>query len=426
MPTQNEAKKGRNFRSLTVTLALAFLALSTVVLLIASGLELYFNFQTQQQVIVSQQQLIAQDAANTVKSFVQDKFSMMESTASISSMAIENQEQQKNVLDKLLGREPSFRQLVLLDAQNRKLAEVSRLSQSASRIDSRLDSNLFAQIQDGEKYVSSVYIDNITSEPMMIMTVPVKDIFGDLKGTLVAEVNLKFMWDLVGRIKIGDKGVAYVVDRQGDLIAFGDISRVLRGENLIHLEKVNDFVSSKGLIITGESGTSKGIQGNSVIANYAPLGMPDWAVVVELPVEEAYQAVAQGVVMSALIMLLGIFLAVVAGIYLSRRITRPIIGLRDAAIKIGQGALDTQIEVKSRNEIGDLASAFRQMMDDLKKSRAKLEHHQQELEKNVDERTKELQAKVEELQKFNRLAVGRELRMIELKKRIRELESKRR
>jgi hypothetical protein len=44
------------------------------------------------------------------------------------------------------------------------------------------------------------------------------------------------------------------------------------------------------------------------------------------------------------------------------------------------------------------------------------------LEKQVEKRTKELQKKVEELEEFNKLAVGRELKMIELKKEIKELE----
>ena len=422
MPTQDEARKGRNFRSLTVTLAIAFLALSAVVLLIASGLELYFNLQTQQQIIIGQQRLIAQDAASTVRSFIQDKFSMMESTASVSSLAADSKEQQKNILDKLLGREPSFRQLALLDSQNRKLVEVSRLSQSASGIESRLDSGFFDQAQKGEEYVGSVYIDEVTSEPMMIVAVPAKDVFGDLKGTLAAEVNLKFMWDLVGGIRIGDKGVAYVVDKQGRLIAFGDISRVLRGEDLTYLEEVHEFVNGDALTHKDSADVVMGIQGTQVVANHAHLLTPDWAVVVEMPVDEAYQPVFQGLMMSALIVLLGISLAIVTGMYLSRRITRPIIGLRDTAIKIGQGMLDTQIEVRSRDEIGELAGAFRQMIADLKKSRSKLEDYSRDLEKQVEERTKELRSKVDELERFNKLAVGRELRMIELKKRIKELE----
>ena len=55
---------------------------------------------------------------------------------------------------------------------------------------------------------------------------------GDLKGALLAEINLKFMWDVVASMEIGEEGTAYVVDRKGDLIAFHDVSRVIKGENL--------------------------------------------------------------------------------------------------------------------------------------------------------------------------------------------------
>ena len=51
----------------------------------------------------------------------------------------------------------------------------------------------------------------------------------------VAEVNLKFIWDVVSRIKIGDKGKAYVVDGNGFLVADPDIGLVLRKTNLAGL-----------------------------------------------------------------------------------------------------------------------------------------------------------------------------------------------
>ncbi len=49
---------------------------------------------------------------------------------------------------------------------------------------------------------------------------------------------------------------------------------------------------------------------------------------------------------------------------------------------------------------------------------------QEKLEEKVSERTKELQAKVEELEKFHQLAVGRELRIVELKEEIKKLKTK--
>jgi PAS domain S-box-containing protein len=375
-----KAKKMKAFRSLRVTLAIAFLALSAVVLLTASSLSMYFSFQNQQKLIINEQRFIAQNAADTVKSFVQENLGILEKSAAIGSLATAGQEEQKTVLERLLGKVPSFRQLILLDAQKQELSKVSRLSNLVSYgFTKQIGNDLFSIVRQEKRYIGSIYIDEITSEPMMIMAVPVTDIFGDFKGVLLAEVNLKFMWDLVAKIKVGDKGLAYVVDKQGYLIAFGDISRVLKGENLIHLGEVNKFV--KGDILTHKDSAAivKGIQGNLVVANHAHLGTPDWAVVVELPVLEAYETVITTLITSGLIMLLSFALAIIFGVLLSKRIAKPIISLRDAAVRIGEGRLDTQIEIKKNDEIGDLAAAFNQMTENLRKTTTSIDNLNQEI-----------------------------------------------
>lgn len=61
-------------------------------------------------------------------------------------------------------------------------------------------------------------------------------------------------------------------------------------------------------------------------------------------------------------------------------ISRPIIKLRDTALEIGEGNLDTQIGIESPDEIGELASAFRQMTKDLKKSKNEIERYSKDLE----------------------------------------------
>jgi len=271
-----ETKKSSKVRSLTVTLAISFLALSGIVLLIASSLDIYFNFRSQQNLVIAQQRLIAQEAANSVKGFIQKKFEILQTANSIGDLAISSHEQQKLVLDKLLGLEPAFRQLILLNAQDRELQRVARVSKLAlSQSIETFEIELFSHASKGEKYVSPVYIDNVTSEPLMIMAVPITDVFGVFHGILTAEVNLKFMWDLVDSIKIGKRGVAYVVDKQGNLIAFGDISRVLRGEKLFHLEEVSKFVEGDESIHKDHANISNGIRGNRVVCNHAHLISPD-------------------------------------------------------------------------------------------------------------------------------------------------------
>ncbi len=393
-----KTKKTRKFRSLAVTLTVTFFTLTAVIMTIIGGLFFYFDFITQQKLIAEQQQHTAYKAAQTVGSFIQEKFSILEKAATLSDLAAISREEQEVILEKLLGKEQSFRQLVLLDDEEEELIRVSRLSKLLSVELMDYDkSELFSKVTQGETYISPVYIDEITSEPMVVMAVAAPDIFGDFKGALLAEVNLKFMWDLVERIEIGEEGSAYVVDKRGDLIAFDDVTRVLKGENLVHLDEVKEFVEGDELTHQSAADVSKGIQNTSVVANHAHLGKPDWAVVVELPVLEAYQPVTRRVLVSGSIILLTLGLAIVAVVYLSKGLTKPIISLRNAAIEIGKGKLETKIEIRPGDEIGELASSLNQMAADLKKSRVQLEEYSKELEKKVEERTKDLKKAIEQL-----------------------------
>lgn len=81
--------------------------------------------------------------------------------------------------------------------------------------------------------------------------------------------------------------------------------------------------------------------------------------------------------------------------------------------------LEGQVKLLVKTEI-----KLHRTQAELVKSKEKVEGYSKELEQKVNERTEELNRKIGELERFNKLAVGRELKMIELKKRIQELESK--
>ena len=53
-----------------------------------------------------------------------------------------------------------------------------------------------------------------------------------------AEVDLKAIWDVVSRIRIGKAGSAYVVDSLGRLVAHPDISLVLQKRDLSALPQI--------------------------------------------------------------------------------------------------------------------------------------------------------------------------------------------
>jgi len=134
--------------------------------------------------------------------------------------------------------------------------------------------------------------------------------------------------------------------------------------------------------------------------------------------------ISQYIVTSIGVSITAMILSLVIAYMLSMTITKPIRELIVGAEKIRRGDLNHRVPVRSQDEFGILALTCNQMMDDLKKSRAELEKYNKELEKRVKQRTKELEEKNTVLERFYRLTIGRELRMIELKKRIRELEEK--
>ena len=88
------------------------------------------------------------------------------------------------------------------------------------------------------------------------------------------------------------------------------------------------------------------------------------------------------------------------------------------------GALNTKINIATKDEIGEIASVFNKMTEDLEKSRKALEEYSKTLEQKVQERTGELNSKPEELERMNKLMINRELKMVELKKELEELKNK--
>ncbi len=382
MKTRTE--KPQAGRSLTATLTAAFLVLSVVILFVTSSLQTFSNMTTQQAAVADKLQLYAQDASQSVSSFIQDKFSVLATGVQLTNPTLVSPLEQRQILEGLLGRDLAFRQLVLFNVQDQELARVSRLSQvAAGRLPNRLTGEVLTQIKQGENYIGPVYIDSNTSEPLVLMAIPATDALGDFQGTLAAEVNLKFMWDLVDQLKVGETGVAYVVDRQGNLLAFNDTARVLRGENVANLDIVRKFSSGPASVPARLLNLSTGIRGTLVVAADAPLGTPDWAVVAELPAEEAYRTVIQNGIASAVILAIMSALAGLVGVYLARRLAVPLVNLTATATRIADGEMDLQAVVRGPSEVTRLAAAFNSMTQQLRSFIGGLEQR-------VDERTHEL------------------------------------
>ena len=208
-------------------------------------------------------------------------------------------------------------------------------------------------------------------------------------GVSIAEVNLKLIWDVVSKIKVGERGQAYVVDAQGRLISHPDISLVLRNTDMTKLAQVQAAQRSEKGGPAEEIETATDIQGRKVLTAFAPVAPLGWTVFVELPVEEAYQPLIASIQRTALVLIGALFLAALAGIFLARRMVVPIQALRAGAARIGGGDLSQRISIKSGDELEALADQFNDMA-------GRLQDLYADLEKKVDVRTHELSEALEQ------------------------------
>ncbi len=360
-------------RRMSTLLAGALFSMSVVVLLIYGGLEMLNTFRSQDALIASRQQLIAQNAAKTVSGFIHENFSLLESTVWLTNFETLPAGEQERLLRRLLGYRPALRQVMFVDHGGKVIAHSSRLSRHASwpQVD-YLRSIMPMRITRPERKISPVYIDPVSYEPMVALAVAVTDIFGTLRGSLLAELNLKSMWDIVDRLRVGERGYVYVSDGNGDLLAFYDTARVLRGENVAHIKTVAEFIAARNPDGGPETAAPKkgsryrGIRGTAVVGTYAPLSVPDWAVVAELPWEEAYREIVSGATRAVLTTLCMAVLAAFFGVFLARRLSAPVISLTDTASRIAAGERDLQAAVAGPHEILKLAVAFNSMTAQLR------------------------------------------------------------
>ncbi|MFQ5790942.1 MAG: ATP-binding protein, partial [Acidobacteriota bacterium] len=339
--------------------------------LITSGLvELFFRYRESVESIGTLQREMAQAAAFKIQQFIQEiEKTMGAATQTKEIVAAGLTEDYRFELIKLLKVVPAVSEAAALDAKGREQIKVSRVRTILPEdLRDRSSDEAFVKVRGGKSFFSPVYFVR-DSEPYMTIAVPIERLGEELVGVLVAEVNLKYIWEVVSRIKVGQAGYAYVVSREGDLVAHPDISLVLQKRNLGHLSQVKAALAD----VPGPLAAQPNLAGQKVFPAYAPIPDLGWAVLVERPAAEAYAPLYASILRSSVLLLLGFGMAVLASLLIGRRVVRPVEVLRQGAARIGAGALDHRIDVRTGDELEVLAESFNRMTAQLRESYASLE-----------------------------------------------------
>ena len=361
-----------------------------VLALVANGaFEIWFSYQEHKASLIEVQEQQAIAAADKIEEFITQIESQVGWTTQLPWTDGTLDQRRFDAL-RLLRQVPAITELAQIDATGHEQLKVSRLTMDV--VGSGVDYSHkpeFTEAVAHKVYYGPVYFRR-ESEPYMTLSLA-----GTRRdtGVSVAQVNLKLIWDVVSKIRVGEHGRAYVIDAEGRLIAHPDISLVLRNTDMSRLVQVRGARKGSSPENVREAAD---IGGHDVLTAYAPVNPLGWFVFAETPIEEAYAPLYKSIARTGYVLLGALALAFIAGMFLARRMVVPIQALRAGAARIGSGDLGQRIAIKSGDEVEALANQFNDMAGKLQESYADLEKKVEQRTHELSERTRELSASLQQ------------------------------
>ena len=225
----------------------------------------------------------------------------------------------------------------------------------------------FVASREGRAYNGQALVVGTGKSARTIMLVSTPVVYGGrFLGMIATVVDLQF---LIRRLQEVSRGglTPYVVDSQGRLVA-GANSDYATGQDMSNLEIVHNIVDQgcKAQMVAATREFSTGGK-NSVkmLGTYSPVTNLDWAVIVQKPRIDAYRGVYEMQRTGRLLALMAVALSIGVSTIAARRITNPLEILTESSRAIARGDFSQRVQLKSRTEIGELASTFNIMSEEL-------------------------------------------------------------
>ena len=280
----------------------------------------------------------------------------------------------------LLNQVAPVSQLTLLDGAGREQLKMPRSAQRVvgSNADFSRDIRFTDAVTRGVSYSPAEFRG---AHPFMSIAVSHS---GFNAGVTLADIDLSFLADFLGEAQVGKAAFAYVVDPRGKVLATSANGPEV-GKELSKLPQV------ELLLKNGEPQESgRDAEGQSVMTAANAIPKLGWFVLFEQPTAQALAPIRDQLVRIALLIGLGLAVAITAGMLLARRMLIPIDALRAGARRLGAGDFGHRIDVHTRDELEELADQFNSMAGQLHQTYSILET-------KVEERTRDLARSINEL-----------------------------
>ena len=395
-----------------------FVGLVAGSILVSDLIQAYLSYRDKNLSVLSSAQDSATVAASTIERFMSETTAQLGGVVQYTPASL-SADQRKSQYQGFLATHPAFTEIRYLDGPSSLQFRVTR-STTRHILTQFTDTPLWEITdpgEDGRVYYGPVYFQEPCSrltfsrpatsslpnaiiscesqlgEAQPTMTIAMRDRAAG--GVAVAVVNLSFIRDVTSGIRQGPSGRAYVVDSRGVAIAYRDSHLVWLETDLSFLPQVRAAIESTESKTSAGARTSQDLHGRAVLTAHQSIQPVGWSVFVEQPAAEAFAPIYQSLFVTGLLLLIALILALLLSVFFARRMVRPIQKLRLGARQIGSGTWDHRIDIRTGDELEELAETFNQMAVRLRAS-------YNNLEQQVADRTRELGDAITQLEAASR------------------------
>ena len=273
----------------------------------------------------------------------------------------------RTTLESLIPSSQHIIYITVLDAQGRGMG-AGNYSPSTDPFLVRTLDRAFAAAQQRSEFQSDPVMISQSQNlfPAMLISRPIVR-NNQFQGMMAVVLNLQ---SLVERLQSSSTNglEAFVVDRAGRLVLSPNFQDNSLGQTMADSPIVTQFLSLKGNVkVAATSEFDLPVDGGTVamVGTYSPVQSLGWAVIAQKKRTDAYHAVDEMVRATTTWGMIALLTCLALSYFLSLGIERPIRGLTEATRAIAQGDFSQRITLKSRTEIGELASTFNHMSADL-------------------------------------------------------------
>lgn len=218
-----------------------------------------------------------------------------------------------------------------------------------------------AALQGSDEALSEISISKNTGKASLMLATPVYSPgSGPILGVVHATIGLERLSGLVSKLS-NDTNLIYIIDSKGQVVAHPDGEITKKRLDMSQIPFVQQGLTSKasGFAVLDSEAEKK-------LVTYAYDQKTGWLICQEIPYSVITAKTHMLTIILGTVTLVFLLLIAFLAYYLSQKVTKPITGMQQIALKISGGDLTQKLTVSSKDELGSLAQALNTMVDNLK------------------------------------------------------------